>query len=268
MIDSKRKVVITGIGPITPVGIGKEKVIEGVLNRKNGLILRETKLNDEVWDESYVHLVNDFDINDFQIDQDDLDYIKNWKEGEHNKDLLFLLAAVKLALQDSQIDWHSKNNNISLIVAHENPGLEQCLLKIYETAFDLYKQNKYLTKPVFYDQVFKKTMKVGYETQSFMTLFHIARTFNLKNYSLLINNACASGLYAIEVASDLIKLGKLKQVVVVAGDCPDALKTIWLKSINMYQEDGKIKPFDSRAEGFVMGEGAAAFIIEDYDCRD
>ena len=172
-----------------------------------------------------------------------MEYIRNWKEGDHNKDLLYLLAAVKLAIQDSNIDYLNKNSDLSIIVTHENPGLEQCLMKTYHSAFELYKKNEGLAEHDFFDEVFRKTMKAGYETQSFMTLFHIARTFNIKNYSLLINNACASGLFAIESASDLIRLGKAKQVIIVAGDCPDALKTIWLKSIKMYQEDGKIKPF-------------------------
>jgi 3-oxoacyl-[acyl-carrier-protein] synthase II len=260
------RIVISGVGPVTPIGIGKDAVIDGILSRKTGLILRETKIIREIWDKSYVHVVNDFDINQFDIDADDLEYIKNWKEGDHNKDLLFLLAAVKLAIEDSNIDYLNKNHGLSIVVTHENPGLEQCLIKTYHAAFELYKKNEGLTEYDFFDEIFRRTMRPSYETQSFMTLFHIARTFHIKNYSLFINNACASGLYAIESASDLIRLGKAKQVIIVTGDCPDVLKTIWLKSIKMYQEDGKIKPFDKEAHGFVMGEGSVALVLEEYEC--
>lgn len=266
MASKDTRIVISGVGPITPIGIGKDEIINGILKRETGLTLRETKITQEIWDKSYVHVVDGFDINKFDIDVDDLEYIRNWKEGYHNKDLLFLLAAVKLAIQDSGIDPFKTNHDLSMIVTHENPGLEQCLMKTYHTAFELYKKNEGLTEYGFFDEIFKKTMKAGYETQSFMTLFHIARTFNIKNYSLLINNACASGLFAIEAASDLIRLGKAGQVIIVAGDCPDVLKTIWLKSIKMYQEDGKIKPFDKKAQGFVMGEGSVALVLEEYGC--
>jgi len=265
MSANSKRIVITGIGPVTPLGIGKDEVLKGISTKRDGLTLRDFKLNKDTWDKSYIHLVDGFDINHFGIDKRDLEYIKNWKEGEDNKDLLFLLGAVKLACQDADIDYLQENDHLSLIVTHENPGLEQCLLKTYKEAFGLYKKTKDLREYDFYDEVFRKTMKLGYESQSFMLLFHVARTFCVKNYSLLINNACASGLFAIEAASDLIRLGKAKQVIVVAGDCPDVLKTIWLKSINMYQQDGRIKPFDLNAQGFVMGEGAVALIIEDYE---
>jgi len=260
-----RRIVVSGVGPITPIGIGKNALTDGILARRSGLILRESKLSEKIWDKSHVHSVEDFDINKFNIDIDDLEYIQNWKEGEHNRDLLFLLAAVKLALEDSQIDFRNQSSDLSMIVTHENPGLEQCLMKTYDAAFEIYNKNGNLKKHDFFDAVFQKTMKSGYDSQSFMTLFFLARTFNVKNYSLFINNACASGLYSIEAAADLIKLGKAKQVIVVAGDCQDVLKTIWLKSIKMYAEDGKIKPFDKEAQGFVMGEGSVALILEEYD---
>lgn len=265
MSKKSQKIVITGIGPVTPLGIGRNEIYKGVLSKKDGLFLRESKLTEDVWDKSYVHLVKEFDINKFDIDKNDLEYIKNWKEGEHNRDLLFMLGAVKLACDDGGVNYQEKNNNLSMIVAHENPGLEQCLMKTYKEAFSLYQKNTGLSEYKFYEKIFSSTLKSGYESQSFMTLFHIARTFNIKNYSLLLNNACASGLFAIDAASDLLKLGKAKQVIVVAGDCPDVFKTIWLKSINMYQEDGKIKPFDLAGKGFVMGEGATAFIVENYE---
>jgi 3-oxoacyl-[acyl-carrier-protein] synthase II len=262
---NNKKVVVTGIGPITPIGIGKQSIIEGMIHNKTGLMLYESKLEKDTWDVSFVHKVDKFDINSFGIDQNDLEYIRNWKEGEDNRDLLFLLAAVKLAFEDARIDYTKKNHQTAIIVTHENPGLEQCLAKTYQTMYGLYCNRPKLGEKQFYDEVFAKTLKTGYETQSFMTLFHIGRTFNIKNYSLFINNACASGLYAIESASDLIKLGKSKQVIVVAGDCPNVFKTIWLKNIKMYQEDGKIKPFDLNAQGFVLGEGSVALVLEDYD---
>lgn len=265
MSSQEVRVVISGIGPVTPIGIGKDAIINGISNKKTGLILRQSKIIDQIWDQSYIHAVDGFDIGKFNIDTDDLEYIRNWKEGEHNKDLLFLLAAVKLAIQDGDIDYVNKNQDLSLIVTHENPGLEQCLMKTYHSAFELYKKKEGLTEYEFFDELYKKTMKAGYESQSFMTLFHIARIFNIKKYSLLINNACASGLYAIEVAADLLRLRKAKQVIIVTGDCPGVLKTIWLKSIKMYQEDGKIRPFDKKAQGFVMGEGSVALVLEDYE---
>ena len=129
MSGKGRRIVITGIGPITPLGIGKDEALKGVSTQRDGLTLRECKLSKDTWDKSYVHLVGGFDINQFGIDKHDLEYIKNWKEGEDNKDLLFLLGAVKLACQDANINYRQDNNHLSLIVTHENPGLEQCLMK-------------------------------------------------------------------------------------------------------------------------------------------
>ena len=98
-----------------------------------------------------------------------------------------------------------------------------------------------------------------------MPLFHIAKTFNIHKYSLFINNACASGLYAIEAASDMIRLNKTPIMVVVGGDHPNIFKHLWFKMLGMYENDGKMKPFSTNGQGLVMGEGAAAFVLEEYE---
>jgi 3-oxoacyl-[acyl-carrier-protein] synthase II len=69
----------------------------------------------------------------------------------------------------------------------------------------------------------------------------------------------------MEVAGDMIRLDRASHVIVVAGDCPDVFKYLWFKKIGMYEEDGKIKPFSSKAKGFVMGEGAVALILTDLE---
>lgn len=260
-----KKVVITGIGPIASAGIGKQNFWQGILAENTGIELVNSFFGKELLEKFYLHKVKNFDIINFGIDKDDLDYIKEWQEGENNIDLLFLLAAVKLALGDSKIDYKIKENELGLVVTHENPCIEQLLWKIFRESYQLLKKKSNINLKDFFNELYHKTVKLGYETQSFMPLFHIARTFNIHNYSLFINNACASGLYAIETASDMIKSNKAPMVIVAAGDCPDIFKHLWFKLINMYEQDGKIKPFSKNAKGFVMGEGATALILENYD---
>lgn len=260
-----KKVVITGIGPIASVGIGRQAFWQGILDKKTGIELVETSMSKELFEKFYLHKVKGFNIKDYGIDEDDLDYIREWKEEEDNIDLFFLLVAIKLALGDSMIDYKSKENNLALVVTHENPGLEQLLWKIFRNSYQLLKNKPDIKEREFFEKLYYQTVKMGYETQSFMFLFHIARTFNIHKYSLFINNACASGLYAIEAASDMIKKNKVPMAVVVAGDCPDIFKHLWFKMIDMYEPDGKIKPFSKDAKGFIMGEGAAALVLEDYE---
>ena len=264
-MDKDKKVVITGIGPIASVGIGKEAFWQGILDRKTGIELVETSMSKEPLEKFYLHKVKNFDIKNYAIDQDDLAYIREWKEGEDNIDLFFLLAAVKLALDDTMIDYKTKENNLALVVTHENPGIEQLLWKIFRSSYQLLKDKPNIGEKEFFEKLFNKTVKVGYETQAFMFLFHIARTFNIHKHSLFVNNACASGLYAIEAASDMIKGNRVPMVVVAAGDYPDIFKHLWFKKIDMYEPNGKIKPFSRDAKGFIMGEGATALVLEDCE---
>jgi 3-oxoacyl-(acyl-carrier-protein) synthase len=262
---NKKRIVITGLGPIASPGIGKKALWEGVCEQKIGLELVSAKIGDDKWEEFYMHKVKNFDIQNFNFDRYDLNYITNWKEGKQNQDLLLFLAATRLALEDGNINYKNQNNSLGLIVTHENPCLEQLLWEIFNESYSLLISDIKLGKNEYFSRLFVNNVKTAYETQSFMLLFHVARMFNIHKFSVCMNNACASGLYALEMASDMIRLEKVSKVVIVAGDCPDVFKFLWFKMIGMYEVDGQIKPFSKKAKGFVFGEGATAIVVEDYE---
>lgn len=262
--NKRRRVVITGIGPIASPGIGKESLWRGVYKQKTGLQLVTSNFKEINLTEFYLHKIRDFDISSFGLSISNLKHINAWKQGRENYDLNLLLAATKLALDDSRINYHRQDKALGLIVAHENPCLEQLLSELFNGAYNLCERQPAQKKEFFYN-LFSETVRTAYETQPFMFLFHIAQMFNIHNFSMYTNHACASGLYALEMASDMIEIGKALQVVVVAGDCPGIFKFLWFKMINMYEPDGKIKPFSRNAKGFVLGEGATGIVLEDYE---
>jgi 3-oxoacyl-(acyl-carrier-protein) synthase len=263
-MKNNKRIVVTGIGPIASVGIGKEEFWKGLLQLNKSVRKVQACIDEQIWEEYYFHQVANFNIEKFNIEEAAIRAISQWKEGENNKDLHYLLVACKLALDDSNIIYDRDNNDLGLVVCHENPCIEQLLWKSFELSYK-YLTSKTLRKRDYFESIYSDVMKLSFETQSFMALFHVARTFRIHNFSLYVNNACASGLYGLDVASDMIRLGKASKVIVVASDCPDVFKHIWFKKLNMYANDGLTKPFSKAANGFVLGESAAALILESYD---
>ncbi len=266
-MNSPRKVVITGIGPISSIGIGKDKVWDSIVKGEAGLSLESYPVDGKTANEFYVHKVKNFNMADFNIDKSALDDIEAWKQDKDWKDLEYLLAMVKLALDDSKLDFDPQDtkNNIGLVLTHENPGLDEFYRKVIDESYDLLKNSNSISKEKYFYDFFGKFQKRAYDLQTFMFLFHLAKAFGLHGYSLFINNACASGLYALEAAADIIKSGKCKAVIVVGADLISIFKLLWFKGIDMYAQDGKIKPFAKDRDGFVFGEGGAALVLESLE---
>ena len=262
-----KRIAITGLGPLGSSGIGKEAFWQGILDKKTNLQIEKCTVDNELLAEFYLHKVEGFDINKVGIDKTILNDIKEWKEGEEIPDLNYLIAAVKLALDDSGLDYRVKDNNISLVLAHENLGLMQFGFKVSNLAYEMLidKQRKTTSKREFFTSLYKKFLKSGYDVQTFADLFHVAKAFNIHDYSLFINNACASGLYALEAASQIIKSNQAKVVVVAASDCPEIYKYLWFKELGIYSPDGIIRPFSKDANGLVFGEGGVGIVLEDLE---
>ncbi len=260
--NNSKRVVVTGIGPLSSIGVGKIDFWNSILAKKTIISKEEYRIDGDVWDEFLFHKVNKFDINSFGIDKAVLNEISVWKENEEVVDLFYLMAAAKLALDDSGFIFDREKNDISLVLAHENPGLDQFAEKAFSISYEILKR-KNLTKMEFFKQAYAASFKSVYDLQTFMFLFHIGKALGTHGCSLFLNNACASGLYALEVASMLIKNNKTALSIVAAADHPDIFKYLWFKKNNMYAQDGKIKPFSENANGFVFGDGGCGIVLEE-----
>lgn len=254
--------VITGVAPICSVGVGKEEVWKGILNKQTGLELVNYKVNNEFIGEFYKHRADRVNIENIGLDQRLLDEMRIWKKEEEGRDLACMIKATHMALEDSLLEV-GHGREVGIVASHENIGLESfCssffnqLLKVRFSKFEC------KTTHLFHD-FFLTNSRRAYELQNFMPLYHITKLFNIHGYSLFINNACSSGLYAMEAARQTILSGKNKVVIVVASDYQDIFKTLWLNEANLYCEDGFIKPFDINRNGFVSGEGGAAIVMEE-----
>jgi len=262
-----KKIVITGIGPISSLGIGKTQIWDSVVKAQVSMRLDKYIVDKGIEKEFYTHRLKNFDLSDFGLNQNIIKDIDSWKKNKNWQDLKHLLAVIKLALDDSKLQFDPKDieNNIGLVIAHENPGLDEFYEKVITESYNLLKDNRNISKEEYFSVFFEKIQKQAYDLQTFMFLFHAAKSFGIHGYSLFVNNACASGLYAIEAAADIIKSGKCDAVIVAAIDRTSIFKLLWFSELGLYPKDGLIKPFAKDRDGFIFGEGGAGLVIESLE---
>jgi 3-oxoacyl-(acyl-carrier-protein) synthase len=264
---NNKRVVVTGIGPIASTGIGIDAFWKGIMDQRVGLTTREFNLEGKIWERFPVHSVEKFDFTKYHVDKLALEYMNDWKGEEPPIDLSYLIASVALALEDSGINYGLDNNGLGLVLTHENMGLMQFMLKLSQISYDTLtsKAGSALSKREFYEKLYWDCLKSGYDTQTFMTLFHVSKMFNIHNYSLFMNNACASGLYALESAAQMIKCNQSTAVVCAASEYTEIYKYLYFRDIGLYSEDGKIRPFSKDSNGLVFGDGGIGIVMEDLE---
>lgn len=264
-----KRVVVTGIGPLASTGIGKDAFWEGILKKRIGLKLEEINIDGEAWDKFYLHKIENFNIEKFNIEEEIIEDIRTWKNGKRDRDLLYLLAAGKLALDDSGLSYDKEDNDIGLFLTVEHPGFEVfCEGVITETVkyFEKYFLDNKFSKHKLFRHIYEQFSRKGYDLQTFMYLYFVAKAFGLHGYSLFTNNACASGLFALESAARQIKYGDSSIILLAAGDVANTMfKHLWFKEQGLYAEDGRMKPFSKNADGIVLGDGASAIVLEELN---
>lgn len=265
---SNRRVVITGLGPLTSIGSGKDALWNSIVQKRTKLSREKIFIDDELWDDFILHKVTDFNIDKFGIETKVLKDILSWKGQTEDRVLNYLLASVKLALDDSKISYNKEDNNIGLFLTVEHPGFEPFCEGLIKETLGYIKKNLpkkgNISKKLIIKHLYDAFVQNGYDLQTFMYLFLIAKSFGIHGYSLFTSNACASGLFAIESAARQIKYGGSSTTIVAGGDNPCTMfKHLWFKERKLYAEDGKIKPFAKNADGIVFGDGASAIVLEE-----
>ena len=242
-----RRVVVTGLGVVSPIGIGHSDFWEALLAGQSG-----------------VAKITRFDATDFatQIaaevkNFDPADYMDKKEAKRTDRFAQFAVAAAGLALKDADITVSADNAaDIGVYVSSGIGGLETM-----EAQWTVLREKGPQKVSPFFIPMMIGNMGAG----------QVALTFGLKGPTSNIVTACASGAQAVGDAFRVIERGDCE--VMLAGGSEGSITPLSVAGFNAARalstsNDNPTKasrPFDKERDGFVMGEGAGVLVLESLD---
>jgi 3-oxoacyl-[acyl-carrier-protein] synthase II len=243
---SRRRVVITGIGPITCVGHGRENFWNGILAEKSG-----------------IKSIASFDPSAFQVrcageihDWNSEEFFPPHRLKRLDRYAQFAVASAKLALDDARFEYSREKPQHRVGVSFGTALGGVC--KAEDQYIRYLKKGARGVQPTLAVQVF------GGSAHS-----NIAIDFGFRGVGTTNSNSCASGTVSVGEALRYIRDDFAD--VIVAGGAEAPLTTITvgafdiIKTMSRWSGDPALacRPFDLLRDGFVMGEGATSLIIEE-----
>jgi len=243
-----KRVVITGLGALTPIGNNVKDYWEGLVNGVSGAA-PITHFDASNFKTQFACEVKDLNINDF---------IPRKEARKMDRFTQYALIAADEAVQDSGLEFEKENKDrIGVIWGSGIGGLETFQNEIidYANGNGIPKFNPFFIPKMIAD------IAPGY----------ISIKYGLRGPNFATVSACASSSNAIIDAMNYIRLG-YADIMVSGGS--EATVTIGgiggfnaLRALSTRNDDPKTasRPFDKDRDGFVSGEGAGALILEDYE---
>lgn len=275
-----RAVAVTGLSLINGLGAGATPVWDA-LERGRSAIAREafSLPGGDEWDRHWLARSVEFDLAELGVDaRTRAALIADRDDQILDPDLELLVAVAVMAVRDARLEWDPRANRVGLVTAIETPGVDYYVELVLQTAEDLRRtamrgaDAPALTDALgdlqnsrsLADRLYHQHRTAVYELHGFMHLHRIARALGLHGHAAHVNNACASGLYALENAVREIRCGGADAVIVAGAERP-LLPTRhrWFHELGLLAEDGEVRPFDVERHGFVLGDGGAALVVED-----
>lgn len=241
----KKRVVITGLGIISPIGIGKSEFWESLIKGKSG-IANITRFDTEGFSTTIAAEVKNF------IPEE---YIDKKEAKKMDKFTQYAVAASKLAIEDAEIDLDKNcKDRFGVIIGSGIGGLE---------TFEV-QHKKLLEKGPRRVSPFFIPMMIGN-----MAAGQISIMLGAKGVNETIVTACASSTNAIGDAFKVIQRGD-SDIIVTGGTeasiTPMALagfSSMKALSTNNSEPSKASRPFDKNRDGFIMGEGAGIVVLEE-----
>lgn len=242
-----RRVVITGMGVVSPVGTGLLKFWDGLLTGANGVDF-VTSFDITNYSSKMAAEVKDFNCEEF-IDKKDAKRMDRFTQ--------FGVAAAKMALTDSAMNLDSIDRDMLGVILGSGIGG----IQTFEAQFDVLK-----TKGPNRVSPLLVPMMIGN-----MAAGQIAIQFGARGINFTTVTACASANHAIGEAFEIIKRGA--QNVMFAGGSEAAITPLTyagfssLRAFSQRNDDVKTasRPFNKDRDGFVIGEGAGVLILEELE---
>ena len=244
---NKRRVVITGIGPITPIGITRDGFWSGLQQQRSAV--RSVSR----FDPSQFRSHNAAEVNDFVP----TDHLEQKRAKRFDRFAQFSVAAAQMALDDANLDLSKEDRER----VGANMGTALGGVSYAENQLGVY-----LTQGLR-----------AVDASLALTVFGGAASCNIAielgamGPNSTNSMSCASGTIAIGDAFRQIRDGYADVMIAGGAEAPlapltfGAFALIRAMSTRNEEPEKASRPFDKDRDGFVMGEGAAVMILEEYE---
>lgn len=244
----KRRVVVTGVGMLSPLGIGVDANWSAICEGKSG-----------------VGLISKFDTKNFSVKIagevkgfDPARYIEHKEIKKMDIFIHYAMACSQMALADSGFTITEENaESVGVMIGAGLgglPALEETAKSYFNIA-----QPKKIT-PFFIPKVIAN-----------MASGHVSIHFGARGPNTCVVTACATGTHAIGDATKLIQYGEVDTMI--AGGTESVITELAVggfsaaKALSTRNDDPQkaSRPFDKDRDGFVMGEGCGVLILEELE---
>ena len=242
-----RRVVITGLGAVTPIGIGKDEFWNSLIHGRSG-IGPITRFNTDDFSSKIAAELKDFNPEDF-LDKKEARRMDRFAQ--------YAVAAAKLAIEDGNIDLDKiDKDNVGVVLGTGIGGVET----IEGEHTKLLNRGPNRVSPLFVPMMIAN-----------MGAAQVSMNLGFKGSTMTITTACASGTHAIGESFRMIKEGNTDMVLSggaeasitplsVAGFC--SMKALSTRNDDYHKA---CRPFDKERDGFIMGEGAGVLVLEELN---
>lgn len=250
---SKRRVVITGIGVISPNGIGKDNVWQAMSTGKSAVKLVDG-FDVSVFNTKIAASVGDFDPFKFGLSHEEVMRMDRYVQ--------FGVVAADMAIQDSGLDF-SKVNPERTGVCLANAI---CGTKYMEEEFALVTDDgknpidPSLVRPDLYDAAMFNTPSI-----------EISAKYGLKGICNTLSTGCTAGTDSLGFGLEIIQDGEQDIMICGAAEAPitpitfGAFDVVNVLSCRNDNPEAASRPFDNKRDGFVLSEGAGILILEELN---
>ena len=249
----KKRVVVTGLGIISPSGIGLEEFWRNIS-----------------WGVSTVKRVTNFDVSPFhsQIAAQAEDFIPSQFGLSENvaqrmdRYVQFAMAAARMAVEDAALDFSRVDKKrVGVILANAISGtryMEEEFVRVTNNGKDPIDPR--LVRPDLYDASMFNTPSS-----------EICNFWKLNGMCTTVSTGCTAGTDSVGLSLEMIQDGKLDVVISGASEAPltpitfGAFDVINVLSVHNDKPAKASRPFDGRRNGFVISEGCGILILEELE---
>jgi 3-oxoacyl-[acyl-carrier-protein] synthase II len=246
-MEHTRRVAITGVGLVTPLGTGVEKNWQALMEGRSG-----------------TGPITRFDVSDFPTrvagevkDFHPEDFIEKKEIKKMDLFIHYAMAAARMAMEDSRLPITPDNEDLVGVIV----GVGIAGLSSIEEYHKLFLESRLKKVSPFFIPKLIANLAPG----------QISIRYGAKGINYTPTSACSSGAHAIGEAFRLIRLGE--QDALIAGGAEAALTPLGLggfiamKAVSSRndQPEKASRPFDRNRDGFVMAEGAGILVLEELE---